>query len=209
MSATLQPDVIVCIVYIDVYFQLLPSSANMCLCVHVRACMRLRVARACVRICVRARILDVYCTRTNMLSRIDIQLSCSISPPSLSLSISLPLSPYLARAISLYLSFPHFLSISLSVFHSPSLPLYISLSPAPSLSLSRSLSISVSPTLSPYISLYFTPPLSHYISPSPRLSLSLSPSLSLSIYLLYLYLTFSLSLTLSPPLSLSLYLSHI
>ena len=45
-SATLQPYVVVCIVYIDVDFQLLPSSANMCLCVHVRACMCLRVARA-------------------------------------------------------------------------------------------------------------------------------------------------------------------
>ena len=52
ISATLQPVVVVCIVYIDVDFQLLPSSANMCLCVHVRAGMCLRVARA--RACVSA-----------------------------------------------------------------------------------------------------------------------------------------------------------
>ena len=49
ISATLQPAVVVCFVYIDVDFKLLPSSANMCLCVHVRACMCLRVARARVR----------------------------------------------------------------------------------------------------------------------------------------------------------------
>ena len=167
----------------------------MCLCVHVRACMCLRVARACVRICVRASMVDVYCTRTNniMLSWIDIQFSRSISPPH-SLPISLPppslsLSRFLSRPISRSLSlsqFTHSLSIYLSVFHSPHLPLSvyplslhislcISLPPSPTIYLPLPDSLPLSLPLSP--SLYLSPlSLSHFLSTAHSLSLSLSLS---------------------------------
>ena len=173
ISVTLQPDVIVCIVYIDVDFQLLPSSANMCLCVHVRVCMCLRVARACVRICVRASMVDVYCTRTNhiMLSWIDIQFSRSISPPhSLPISLPLSLSPALylslSRALYLYLSLPHSLSlhISLCISLPPSPTIYLPLPDSHPLSLPHSHSLYLSPLS-----------LSHFLSTAHSvLSISLS-----------------------------------
>ena len=127
-----------------------------------------------------------------------LSLLVSLSPPTLSLSPSLPisslplslsfslhLSPYLSLSPSLHLS----LSPSLPLSLSPSLPLSLSPSLPLSLSLSLSTSLPLYPSLNQSLSLCTSLPLC--LSLCPYLPVSLSPCLP----------SLPLSLPLSPPIS--------
>ena len=120
---------------------------------------------------------------------LPLYLSPSLSPPSLSPSLSL--SP------------PLFLPLSLSSLPSLWLVIILALSPSLSLSSSLHLSLPLSLSLSPALSLPLPPPLSLSVCLSLSVSLSLSLSLSLPLSLSPTSIP-SLSLSLSLPLSLPL-----